>query len=110
MEQRGVGSRLTSVTKIAAVIASLFALFPGSCGGNDERSRVPNRPSNEQALELIRSCEVKRVFFTHSGRVYLVLPDGRRVEVAHADREALENAAMFVVEEKQHCDFAIEIE
>jgi len=98
------------VTKIAAVIGSLFTLFPGSCGGNEERTRVPNRPSNEQALELIRSCEVKRVFFPHSGRVYLVLPHGRRVEVAHADREALENAAMTVVKEKQDCDFAIEIE
>ena len=98
------------MTKIAAVIASLSTLFPGFCGGNEERSRVPNRPSNEQALELIRSCEVKRVFFTHSGRVYLVLPHERRVEVAHADREALEKAAKFVVEEKPHCDFAIEIE
>lgn len=95
--------------RIAAAIASLVTLFPGSCGGGEQKTVVPNRPSNEQALQLIRSCEVKSVVFAHSGRVFLTLRHGRTVFVARPDRTALADAAENAAGQGE-CDIAIGME
>jgi len=97
------------VTRIAAVVASLLTLLPGSCGGSDEETRVPKRPTNEQALQLIRSCEVKSVLFAHSRRVFLTLRDGRTVVVARPDGTALADAAENAAGQGG-CDIAIGLE
>jgi hypothetical protein len=81
------------VLRIAAAVASVVTLLPGPYGGHDQKTLVPERPTNEQALLLICSCEVKSILFAHSGWVYLDLRGGRTVFVARPDRTALAEAA-----------------
>lgn len=67
------------------------------------------RPTNEQALQLIRSCEVRRILFLHSGYVHLTLRGGRSVFVVRPNGTALAKAAD-VMAGPGRCDIAIAIE
>jgi ribosomal protein S4E len=80
-----------------------------ACDGNDEAKLVAKRVSNEQALRLIRSCEVTRLLALHSGEVDLTLEDGRRVLVTRPDATALSKAAVNASLERG-CDVAVGME
>ena len=94
---------------MAVMVVSLttWAALP-ACGGNDEVRLVPNRVSNEQALALIRSCEVTRILALHSGEVELTV-DGRRVFVREPDGTALSKAAWDAYRERG-CEIAVGME
>ncbi|MGH3091728.1 MAG: hypothetical protein ACRDOG_05280 [Gaiellaceae bacterium] len=92
--------------RIAAMVALVRTLWAGACGG-DERTLVSDRPTNEQALRLIRSCEVKSIVFIHGGEVHLTLRGGTMVFVARPDTTALANVAEDV---SGDCEIAIGLE
>jgi hypothetical protein len=78
---------------VVIAAAATFAL--GACGGKEEETTVvAERVNNEQALRLIRACEVTRLLSLHSGEVDLTLEGGRRVLVARPDTTALSKAAV----------------
>jgi hypothetical protein len=93
----------------AVIVSSLAMLVLPACGGNDEASLVPKRVSNEQALTLIRSCEVTRLLALHSGEVDLTLEDGRRVFVTRPETTRLSEAAVNASLERG-CDIAVGME
>ena len=94
---------------MASIVAVLATLAVPACGGNDETSSVPERVSNEQALALIRSCQVTRFLDLHSGEVDLTLESGRRVLVTRPDTTALSKAAVNASLERG-CDIAVGME
>ncbi len=80
-----------------------------ACAGEDENEFVPERVSNEQALALIRSCEVTRILTAHSGEVDLTLEDGGRVLVRQPHPTALSKAAWETYQERG-CEIAVGME
>ncbi|MGH3093366.1 MAG: hypothetical protein ACRDOG_13715 [Gaiellaceae bacterium] len=92
--------------RIAATVALVGTLWAGACGG-DQKGLVPERPTNEQTLRLVRSCEVKSIVFIHGGEVHLTLRGGRMVFVARPDRTALADAAE---DASMDCGIAIGLE
>jgi hypothetical protein len=94
--------------RIAVSAILVGTLWSGACGGDDQRPLVPDHPTNEQALELIRSCEVEFIFFPAESGAHLTLRDGRVVTVAQpARRDDLAEAAKSVSAE---CEIPISIE
>jgi hypothetical protein len=89
---------------VSAIVAG--TLWFGACGaGDDQRPLVPD---HEQALELIRSCEVEFLFFPAESGAFLTLRDGRVVSVARPTRrDDLAEAAKSVSAE---CEIPISIE
>jgi hypothetical protein len=97
-----------SVVRIAVSAIVVGTLWLGACGGDDQRPLVPDRPTSNQALELIRSCEVVFLFFPAESGAYLTLRDGRVVSVARPTRrDDLAEAAKSVSAE---CEIPISIE
>lgn len=84
-----------------------MALLAGACRGNEETTAVPERVTNNRALELIRSCEVANVLFPHSGEVHLTMQGGRTAFVTRPDGTALAEAAE---DESRACHIAIAID
>jgi hypothetical protein len=83
-------------------------LWFGACGGDDQRPVVPDHPTSEQALALIRSCEVEFIFFPAEKDAYLTLQDGSVVSVARPTRrDDLAEAAKGMSAE---CEIPISIE
>lgn len=96
--------------RIAVSAIVVGTLWLGACGGDDDDQRplVPDRPTSNQALELIRSCEVVFLFFPAESGAYLTLRDGRVVSVARPTRrDDLAEAAKSVSAE---CEIPISIE
>jgi hypothetical protein len=82
------------VRRLALGVASVTT-FLGACGGKEEAALVvPDPVSNEQALRLIRSCDVTRLLTAHSGEVDLTLEGGRTISVARPHANALSQAAV----------------
>jgi hypothetical protein len=92
-----------------AVVAAVATFALGACGGNEETAVVPKRVTNEQALRLIRACEVTRLLSLHNGEVDLTLEGRRRILVARPDTTALSKAAVNASLELG-CDIAVGME
>lgn len=95
------------VLRSAAMAALLASLCVGGCTGSEEDAGVPKRPTTQQTIRLIRSCEVRSILFTHSGKAHLTLRGGKMVFVAQADTRALAKTANDAYVE---CDMAVAIE
>jgi hypothetical protein len=70
-----------------------------------EAPSVPDRVTNEQALRLIRSCDVTEFLTLHSGETRLTLEGGRRVYVIRPDNSALLRAG--VAAQGSGCEIAL---
>jgi hypothetical protein len=91
---------------VSAIVAG--TRWSAACGGDDQRPLIPDHPTSEQALELIRSCEVEFIFFPAESGAFLTLRDGRVVSVARPTRrDDLAEAAKSVSAE---CEIPISIE
>jgi hypothetical protein len=94
------------VRTTVVILQSVAMLALAGCGGTDETSFESKRVSNEQALRLIRSCEVTRFLTLHSGEVDVTLEGGRRVFVTRPDVTALSKAAVNASLERG-CEIAV---
>lgn len=79
-----------------------------ACGGESEHTVVGERVSNDQALALIRACEITRLLGLHSGEMELTVEGGRRAFVRRPDTAALNKAANASME--RGCDMAVGME
>jgi hypothetical protein len=96
------------VRRIAAVLAAV-ALTLGACRGKEETIVVPERVTNEQALRLVRACQVTRFLSLHSGELELTLEGGRTIFVIRPDTTALSRAAVNASLERG-CEIAVGME
>jgi hypothetical protein len=81
------------VLGFGAVVVSVVTLLLTACRGSGE-TFVPERVTNDRALQLIRSCDVTALLTAHSGDVFLTLEGGRRISVIRPARTALSQAAV----------------
>jgi hypothetical protein len=95
--------------RLGAVVVSVVTLSLTACGGSDETTFVPERVTNDQALQLIRSCDVTALLAAHSGDVFLTLEGGRRIAVIQPTRTALSRAAVSASLEGD-CEIAVGME
>jgi hypothetical protein len=106
------------------VIACVVAL--AGCGGGGEKATsepqqgttleastvvlcCPPTPT-ERVLRAIRSCDVKRIFFTAGDLTYVTYRDGRKLRSKRLDQKALGDAASPYGPREDECDITIEIE
>jgi hypothetical protein len=92
--------------RLTVVAPSVTTLALIACGGNEEAASVPDRVSNEQALRLIRSCDVTSFLTAHRGDVWLTLEGGRKISVRRPDTATLSRAAVNASLERD-CEIAV---
>jgi hypothetical protein len=94
------------VRRVVPIAALLSSLTLGACGGNEQTLLAPDRVSNDQALRLIRACDVTQLLTSHSGEVRLTLEGDTTTSVIRPDRTALMRAAVNASLERG-CEIAV---
>jgi hypothetical protein len=67
----------------------------------------PRPSSTELVVQAIRSCEVKRIVFLHSGKIWITYRGGNTVHTRRLETEEIERAAS---EHADPCNILIGIE
>jgi hypothetical protein len=111
-----VEQEVTRTASLVAIAGSVVLLTVVACRGSDDSTRavtgvspVVSKPTTtEQAVQLIRACEITWIFFPVGDPTYITFRSGASFGVARLDREALARAANAARE--GGCDITIEIE